>query len=338
MLDKPQIDDDKIIEALRVNYEIHVSQIEFLPIGYDARAAVYRAISRAGQTYFVKLKRDAVDPLSVFLPRYLVAQGIPQVVAPLPTITNALWGAVEDYSLLVYPFIEGQTGMKVGLNDAQWIEFGRILQRIHSVRVPEALSARLTHETFRPFERYIKIIRRTQISIETHTFDDPLRQDVAAFWKAHQGIIDAVVEHMYEMGRVLQNNPHTLVLCHSDIHTNNVMVDTDGALHIVDWDQPMLALKERDLRYIIDRSPDGIAMDHHELLFLRGYGISAIDRTALAFYRYEWALQDIAEFGDQVLFMEGVSDSSKADAMRWFKSMFARGGPVESAQYLYKTL
>ena len=40
------------------------------------------------------------------------------------------------------------------------------------------------------------------------------------------------------------------IVCHFDIHAGNILIDDDGSLYIVDWDDPILAPKERDLMYI----------------------------------------------------------------------------------------
>jgi spectinomycin phosphotransferase len=41
------------------------------------------------------------------------------------------------------------------------------------------------------------------------------------------------------------------VLCHADLHTWNVLVDGDGRLWLVDWDEAILAPRERDLMFLV---------------------------------------------------------------------------------------
>ena len=71
MLEKPELEDQKIIDCLRSEYGLRVEAIAFLPLGADQNTAVYRAASGDGTGYFVKLRRGAFDEASVAVPKYL---------------------------------------------------------------------------------------------------------------------------------------------------------------------------------------------------------------------------------------------------------------------------
>ena len=76
MLEKPELDDTQISACLQEAYGLAVAQLAFLPLGADQNTAVYRAVAADGRAYFLKLRRDPFDPLSVTLPAYLHEQGI----------------------------------------------------------------------------------------------------------------------------------------------------------------------------------------------------------------------------------------------------------------------
>jgi spectinomycin phosphotransferase len=53
--------------------------------------------------------------------------------------------------------------------------------------------------------------------------------------------------------------------------------------------------------------------------------------AALAYYRYEWVVQEIGDFGERVFWMEGTGERTKRDAVQGFISLFQPGDVVEAA-------
>ena len=91
--------------------------------------------------YFLKVKKGAMYQPSVVVPAFLKTQGIHQVVAPLPTVTGELWAMIDPFTLILYPFIDGKTGMEQGMSSSQWMAFGSILKKIHGTLLPDELLA-----------------------------------------------------------------------------------------------------------------------------------------------------------------------------------------------------
>jgi hypothetical protein len=115
MLDKPGIEDEKIAACLRASYGLTVTELTFLPLGYDSAAGVYRV--RAGQQdYFLKVRSEPASRLSVLLPHYLHAQGMAHLIAPILTGAGAPWGTVDRFTLILYPFINGANAWNTGLD------------------------------------------------------------------------------------------------------------------------------------------------------------------------------------------------------------------------------
>ena len=139
MLEISPLTEDAIAVCLLDQFGIRSSGAEFLPIGNDSTAWVYchRAEHSAG--HFLKVKRGAPHLPSVNVPRYLHDLGVVEVVAPRPALDGQLWTTQGAYSLLLYAWIDGPTGMDGGLSDRQWREFGSVLDRIHRSKLPPAL-------------------------------------------------------------------------------------------------------------------------------------------------------------------------------------------------------
>lgn len=332
MLEKPVLSDAKITAALQTDYGIVVAKLDFLPIGNDSSAWVYRVETTDGQIYFLKLKRGAVYAPSVIVPRYLLKQGMSQVVAPLPTQTPAMWASVDDFALLLYPFIEGDNGMVVGLSDQQWIDYGAVLRQLHATHLPPALLAQLPKERFVPNPKWSGIVKTLLAAIPTNNYKDALEKELAVFWRAKQAEIGKIVARAEALGRLLQQQRIPFVLCHADIHTANLLINSGGQLFVVDWDQPVLAPKERDLMFVVGAALGGFVVDGNaERLFFQGYGQAEINWLALAYYRYEWVVQDLGDYAERVFLMEHTGEETKRAAVQELMAMFAPGDVVDVA-------
>ena len=332
LIEKPNLKDEKIIACLQESYGVTASRIEFLPLGNDSSAWVYRVETEKGKTYFLKVRKGTVDAPSVLVPRYLREQGIEQVVAVYPTKTLAPWQEVEDYVLLLYPFIEGKMGMEIGLTDSQWIEYGDFLRKLHATKLPGGLLEQLRKETFIPNPKWSGVVRELQVKIKHSTFANPFEKALAAFWKEKSVEIGKILDRADELGKMLQEKRLDYVLCHADIHTANLLLTQEGRMYVVDWDGPILAPKERDLMFIVGASVGGFVVESkEETLFFRGYGRTEVDPLALAYYRYEWVVQDIGDYGERVFLMEDVGDETKEASVRSLMDMFQAGNVAESA-------
>jgi spectinomycin phosphotransferase len=60
MLEKPDLQDDRIITCLNDEFGLHVAQLAFLPLGADRNTAVYRGLAEDGTPYFVKLRHREI--------------------------------------------------------------------------------------------------------------------------------------------------------------------------------------------------------------------------------------------------------------------------------------
>ncbi len=330
MREKPNLEDDKILACLHKQYGLSVTELTFLPLGFDSAVGVYRVQAADGQHYFLKARRGPVASITLQLPLYLKGQGIAQVIAPLPTADQTLQAQVEQFTLVLYPFIEGKSGMETGLSHRQWTEFGTVLSKLHSTRLPPALAEQVRVEDFVPNPSSAAVIRDLQATIHERASDHPTEQALFDFWREKRAVIAQVLERAETLGRQLREKAPEMVLCHADIHTANTLLTEDGQLFIVDWDQPIFAPKERDLMFVID---DVVGDSRTTACFFDGYGETEVDALMLGYYRYEWAVQDIGAFAAQVL-EEGGSDQSKQEGLHWFKVQFGPGNSVETARVL----
>ena len=329
MLEKPDLQDSLIIAGLQEAYNLPAARLVFLPLGADINTAVYRAEAQDGTAYFLKLRKGVFDETTVTIPLFLKAQGVQPVIAPLASRTGQHWADFGDYTMILYPFIAGANGWDVALSERQWREFGAALKGIHAVRLPPGLEAQLPCEDYSP--RWRELVRTFQAQVKQDTFDEPAAARLAAFMQEKRAEIDQVVRRADELGETLQERSLERVLCHSDVHGGNLLLGADGALYIVDWDNPILAPKERDLMFIGGGVGEMGKSAREQALFYQGYGPAQVDRMALAYYRYERIVQDFAAFCQQLLLTtEGSED--REQGFYYFTTNFLPGGEIEIAR------
>ena len=128
MREPPNISEERLQACLQDEYNLSIVRLEFLPRGLDFKAGVYRVVSEQGVPYLLKVTSRPLYEPGFLVPRYLKDQGITSVVAPIPTKSNTLWTKLEDWTLIVYPFIDGDTSW-TGMTNEQWKEVGNIFKQ-----------------------------------------------------------------------------------------------------------------------------------------------------------------------------------------------------------------
>src|SRR5258706_11941944 len=146
---QPSIPVDHLRACFQDQYDLIPVTLEFLPLGLDYNAGVYRVVSEQGAAYLLKVTSRPLYEPRCLVPRYLNDQGITSVVAPYPTKSHALWTKLVDWTVIVYPFIDGDTSL-TGMTNEQWKEVGTIFQQIHQTAVPASGFESLRKETFDP--------------------------------------------------------------------------------------------------------------------------------------------------------------------------------------------
>lgn len=329
MLEKPELPDDKIVACLQEAHGLSIVRIDFLPLGADTNTAVYRAVSTAGEPYFVKLRRGDFNSVAVTLPAFLHEQGLRQIISPLPAGEGRLWAELDPYNLILYPFVNGRDGFGVALTPGQWHDFGAAVRFFHTTVLPPALARLIPHEMYPPHWRHS--VRVFLKQAEREDFQDPLVVKLAAFLRLKRDLILDMVGRAEQLARKLQAEPPKLVLCHNDLHAGNLLVDDRGDLYILDWDDPIFAPKERDLMFIGGgQGFIGYSSEDEEKMFNKGYGLVQVDHDALAYYRFERVLVDVALFCEQIFSsLDGGED--REQALRYLQSNFQPNGTIEMA-------
>src|SRR5713101_6735094 len=152
---------------------------------------------------------------------------------------------------------------------------------------------------------------------------DAVEVDLRALWRAHQSTIHTGVASLEKLAEVLQSRTLPYVISHADLHPANLLRDHAGHVYVIDWDEVMLAPKERD--FIFVREPQAGA-------FFQGYGQREIDWMALTYYLWERVVQELIEDARDVCFRDDWAEETRADAARLFHEILAEeGGTIDAA-------
>lgn len=327
MIEKPLLSDQHIIDCLKTDYGIKVISLSFLPLGADMNASVYKAQTH-DKTYFVKLKRGHHHELSVALAKLLHDAGIAQIIAPINTIQGQPTQYIDDFTLIVYPFIKGEDGFSRNLTDEQWVTLGKAMRQVHEMDIPLSIQNQIRREVYS--SKWREVVRSLYPIIEGEHLGDDIALKLFKFMKDNKTVIQRLVDTADMLSHQIQQQSPTFVLCHSDIHGGNVLVDNNDTLYIVDWDEPIMAPKERDLMFIGGGVANVWNKPHEIDFFYQGYGKTAVNQAILAYYRHERIVEDIAIYGQQLLLTVAGGDNRPV-MYQHFMDMFEPNGVVEIA-------
>ena len=308
MREKPNIPDELLQATLQDRYDLVPITLEFLPVGLDYHAGVYRVVSDQGNAYLLKATSRPLYEARYLVPRYLNDQGVSYVVAPLPAKSGDLWAKLDGWTLILYPFIEGDNSL-TGMTNEQWRELGRVFKQIHTVPVPVRGFESLRRESFdaKEYIRWIHTFETEQLHFPHN--GNASQRALLADWLAHQATISTAVRSLEKLAGVLQKRSGPYVFCHADLHPANLIRDAHGQVFVIDWDDVMLAPKERD--FIFVRGPEADA-------FWEGYGHPQIDWVALTYYRWERVVQDVIACAEDMFFKDDLGEETRADIAELF--------------------
>ena len=329
MIENSPISNQRIIDCLQNNYGIEIATLTPLLLGADMNASVYKAEAPDKSAYFVKLKkRGQSHDISALVTELLHDAGIQQIIPIIKIIRGQSTQPIDDFTLVVFPFIEGQDGFSRDLTNNQWHTLGKVMRQIHNIEVPPALQNKIRRESYS--FKWGELVRSIYGRIDSEPNDDVVTAQLKMFMIKHKATIHQLIDKAEKLAQQIKNQLPEFVLCHSDIHGGNVLIDRDDALYIVDWDDPIMAPKERDLMFIGAGVANVWNKPHEEKLFYQGYGKTEINMTLLAYYRYARIVEDIALYGQQLL-IPTLEDQTRMGAYKQFADQFKPNGVVEIA-------
>ncbi|MGC9371564.1 MAG: phosphotransferase family protein, partial [Paracoccaceae bacterium] len=100
------------------------------------------------------------------------------------------------------------------------------------------------------------------------------------------------------------------VICHTDLHGENLMRGVDGHLYILDWEGAMLSPPEQDLFFFVG---DDTFVPFFLPAYEREVGPVTIDGDLIHFYYLRRGLEDLVDWIRRILSGEGGGERDASD-------------------------
>src|SRR5579859_2500561 len=202
MREQPNISEDRLCACLFEAFGLRAVALEFLPVGLDMHAGVYRVTDERATPFLLKVKSGEPHRPTFLAPRYLRDQGIEGVVAPLPAFGNVPWATLDTWTVSLYPFIAGDVGWNPPMTENHWRAVGTTLKQIHQVMPSDDLVQQMRAEAFDVAAYAAQARAYDPLGPRANSGGEP-GQALRESWIAHQPEIDAMVAAMETLGAAL---------------------------------------------------------------------------------------------------------------------------------------
>lgn len=275
-----------------------------IPLRGGYVAYVHRIDSTDGTVYFSKTYDAFRSVTAMIMPtleyistatQWLANQpGLQQrLVAPYTTKHGHVLVRDGRFTTLLFAYVEGVTPREARLTDSQLAHLVDTVARIHAIDVHTAALAAVPRERFAPvwFDDIIPAIDR--IALSSHVLYPLLCDRIAGLYVSFRAF--------RALAHTLATMQHPMVLCHTDIHGYNVVINTDDVPVIIDWEGMMVAPAEHDLMFWIDDERWQQISERYRL----HHPYHVIDTQRLRYYQgrrlFEDLIQDIQRIEGETL-------------------------------------
>jgi spectinomycin phosphotransferase len=290
---------ERLRAAVEGAFSVRLTAVDPVDGGADVQATVWRATDDTGASYAVKLTRGG-SVAGLLVPAHLAAVGVRGVPAPLLTAQGRPWADLAGARLSAVPWVEGRRGLDGGLDADGWRSLGVLLGAVHRCETPSEVRRALPVEDHRPAAAGEVLGVAARLAALPPDADE-LSIELRVLWRDAQPRVEALVEQTVDLGGRLRGRGAPQVICHNDPHLGNVVVDGAAQVWLLDWDDVVLAPRERDLVFVHDWVlGDTVVGPQERAWFFEGYGDVPVDAELLAYFTAVRAIEDLT-WATQVL-------------------------------------
>ena len=309
------MDDNRLIDILERAYGLQVVHLAYLKQAWVAHC--YAVDSAGSGRFFLKFyeqERQArlyarnIEFYLSLCDQLVHKQLLPAVACPVPTLSGPFALSLEGHLLILFHWIEGQTVGFERLADDVLIKAATAVGRLHA-STPQVEWPDPPRERFDlPFEQDLQ--RDLDLLSEITSADSAGKQGLRELLLPRRDEILGLLGRLRELQARARARDAEPVICHTDLHGGNMILDDQGTLHLVDWEGAWLAPPEHDLFFF---EWD----ERFETLFLPRYEDAfrpvCLDRETFAFYHTRRNLEDLAEWVVRILYENNGDDQDRED-------------------------
>ncbi len=200
---------------------MNVVSITELNAGADLNAFTHRVEDNENRSFFIKLRKGNADNFGTEFLSFLKSKGIQNIISPIDTILCQ--HDQNDFNMVIYPYIQGKNGFEIPLLKEQWIALGKTLKQIHSIDVSPEIITKIKHEDFS--SKWRKLVLSQLKQLDAIPRDNAITKKMLDFIKDNLETILHLVNRSERLCQIAEKENHAYVLCHSDIHGGNVLID-----------------------------------------------------------------------------------------------------------------
>jgi spectinomycin phosphotransferase len=328
----PITDHTALTDVLRREYGLSIYRLTFVPAGWTDGCYVVECTD--GERYFLKLTSDsglvpyAASDRDFYLSltyQLCTKQILPHIACPVRAQDGRFSIDWEDHLLILFHFIEGDV---VGFDRIS----GDVLREL--VRLIGVLHRSKPHvDVEKPLVERFDITFEDNLMDGLGTLATITPSDRRGRWELRELLLpqeDELLSHLdrlRELQALARASDREMVVCHTDLHGGNLMVDEQGELYIIDWEGAMIAPPEQDLFFFA-----GYDTFWDDLLpiYEGENGPVDLDSDVFGFYTYRRNLEDLMDYVVRILDYSTDDEQDRQDLKEMNETCIAGWSHLEA--------
>jgi spectinomycin phosphotransferase len=310
------IDNMELAQCVKAGYGLEVKDTYFLPEGDISYA--YIVTCEDETKYFLKLfdkntetGRERIASSDFYLSATWQMYNdrlCENICYPIKNLNNSFKTDIGPAVIVLFNFIEGET-------QADAYPFSKLLLEkvARGIAGIHKTTQRLRFEDSRieDFklgfeENLIKMLKELESTIKYENND---RQALKEYIIPRKQKILNYIDKLHKYQQAAQSTSKDMVMCHGDVWGGNLILDTEGDLHFIDWESAIIAPPEYDLRnYLFDDVE--FFLEHYKSQ--RGELVK-IDSSLFGFYMCKSHLSNLTNWMFRILYNNQDSEQNQSD-------------------------